>query len=100
MRGTFFLFPAQTSEKTNEKGGRVLDQSKWKKIGGGLALGAANSLFGGGGGMLAVPLLRAGGLPERKAHATAILVILPICLSSLFLYFFFLSNLPLNYKQF
>ena len=38
--------------------------------------------------MLAVPLLRAGGLPDRKAHATAILVILPICLSSLFLYFF------------
>lgn len=30
--------------------------------------------------MLAVPLLKATGMDEKKAHATAILVILPICI--------------------
>lgn len=52
----------------------------------GAAVGAANSLFGGGGGMLAVPLLQATGLDEKRAHATAILVILPVSLLSFFLY--------------
>lgn len=54
---------------------------KGKKIGmrffGGAFIGAANGLLGGGGGMLAVPLLRAGGLSPKRAHATAIAVILP-----------------------
>ena len=49
-------------------------------------VGAANSLFGGGGGMLAVPLLTTMGLDEKTAHATAILVILPISLFSFILY--------------
>lgn len=49
-------------------------------------VGAANSLFGGGGGMIAVPLLRKTGLDEKTAHATAILVILPISLFSFILY--------------
>ncbi len=49
---------------------------------GGALIGTANGVFGGGGGMLAVPLLRAGGLPTQKAHATAIAVILPAsCIS-------------------
>ena len=52
----------------------------------GAAVGAANSLFGGGGGMLGVPLLQKTGLDEKSAHATAILLILPI---SLFSYFFY-----------
>ena len=51
-------------------------------------VGAANSLFGGGGGMIAVPLLRKMGEREKEAHATAILIILPICAFSFFLYFF------------
>ena len=53
----------------------------------GTAVGAANSLFGGGGGMLAVPLLCATGYEEKQAHATAILVILPVCFFSVLLYF-------------
>lgn len=52
----------------------------------GCAVGAANSVFGGGGGMLAVPLLERTGLPSRKAHATAILVILPVSLLTFILY--------------
>ena len=54
----------------------------------GAATGAANSLFGGGGGMLAVPLLMKTGYEEKQAHATAILVILPVSLFSFLLYFF------------
>lgn len=54
----------------------------------GAATGAANGLFGGGGGMIAVPLLRAQGLEEKRAHATAIAVILPVSLLSFLLYAF------------
>lgn len=59
-----------------------------QKIACGVAVGGANSLFGGGGGMLAVPLLSHIGYDEKSAHATAILVILPVSLFSLILYFF------------
>ena len=52
----------------------------------GTAVGLANGLFGGGGGMLAVPLLQRVGLTEKRAHATAILWILPISLLSFSLY--------------
>ncbi|MBQ9113477.1 MAG: sulfite exporter TauE/SafE family protein [Clostridia bacterium] len=52
----------------------------------GSLVGAANSLFGGGGGMIAVPLLQKTGLTEKGAHATAILLILPICLLSFLIY--------------
>ncbi len=52
----------------------------------GSGVGIANGLFGGGGGMLAVPMLRGLGLDEKRAHATAILLILPVSLLSFFLY--------------
>jgi uncharacterized membrane protein YfcA len=55
----------------------------------GLAVGAANGLFGGGGGMLAVPLLLQTGYQQKQAHATAILVILPVSLLSFLLYVFY-----------
>lgn len=54
----------------------------------GAAVGLANSLFGGGGGMIAVPLLKKTGLSEKEAHATAILVILPVSAFSFLLYLF------------
>ncbi len=53
----------------------------------GVAVGVANSLFGGGGGMLAVPLLNATGYTQKEAHATAILVVLPVSFFSFLLYF-------------
>lgn len=59
-----------------------------EKIFCGLAVGGANSLFGGGGGMLAVPLLQRTGYSEKSAHATAILVILPVSFFSFLLYYF------------
>ena len=50
------------------------------------AVGVANSLFGGGGGMIAVPMLQRTGLQEKEAHATAILLILPVSLLSFVFY--------------
>lgn len=57
-----------------------------KRILCGCAVGVANSLFGGGGGMIAVPMLQRTGLTEKEAHATAILLILPVSLLSFIFY--------------
>ncbi len=49
----------------------------------GVVIGFVNGLFGAGGGMLVVPVLASVlGLGQKKAHATAILIILPLCLVS------------------
>ncbi len=57
-------------------------------LAGGLA-GLANGFFGGGGGMILVPLLTGTcRLDQRKAFATSVLVILPLCLLSSVIYFF------------
>ncbi len=52
----------------------------------GALVGAANSIFGGGGGMIGVPLLARTGMTEKEAHATAILLILPVSFLSFALY--------------
>ena len=53
----------------------------------GALTGAVNGLFGGGGGMVLVPLLRRWcGLEERKAFATCVAVILPLCVVSAAVY--------------
>lgn len=61
-------------------------RNNFKRILCGGAVGVANGLFGGGGGMLAVPLLEQTGLKGQRAHATAILVILPVSAFSFFFY--------------
>ena len=49
--------------------------------------GLANGLFGGGGGMVLVPLLsRFTDLPSRKLYATCVGVIFPVCAVSSLLY--------------
>jgi len=54
---------------------------------GGTAVGFINGFFGGGGGMLGVPLLNKGLKESTKtSHATAILVILPITIVSSIFY--------------
>ena len=54
---------------------------------GGIAIGFVTGLFGGGGGMLLVPLLVGVGLlDEKSAHATSIAVILPVVISSMIVY--------------
>ena len=64
-------------------------RSKWKyALAGGLA-GVANGFFGGGGGSVLVPLLTGCcGLSQRKAFATSVAVILPLCALSVAVYFF------------
>ncbi len=52
------------------------------------AAGAVNGLFGGGGGMIALPALERAGYPVRAAHATALAVVLPASLVSAAVYFF------------
>ena len=57
-------------------------------VAGGLA-GIANAFFGGGGGMVLVPLLTARcGLDQRRAFATSVAIILPLCALSSVIYLF------------
>ena len=61
--------------------------SVWKFALAGALTGVANGFFGGGGGCLLVPLLTGlCGLDQRKAFATSVAVILPLCLLSVVIY--------------
>ena len=64
-------------------------RSKWRyAVAGGLA-GIANGFFGGGGGSVFVPLLTGFcKLDQRKAFATSVAVILPLCALSAGIYLF------------
>ena len=56
---------------------------KWKLRLCGAAAGLVNGLFGGGGGMALVPLLSHWcGVEEKKAFATCVAVIFPLCILS------------------
>ncbi|MBP1737096.1 MAG: hypothetical protein H6Q60_977 [Oscillospiraceae bacterium] len=58
----------------------------WPALSGGLS-GFVNGFFGGGGGMLLVPLLvKKCGLDQRRAFATSVAVILPLCVLSSAIY--------------
>ena len=63
----------------------------------GSLIGAINGLFGGGGGMIAVPALTSVLKYKTKvAHATAIFIIAPVCLASAITYIingYFKANL-------
>lgn len=60
-----------------------LQKNLTKRLFGGSLVGAVNGLFGGGGGMIAVPVLTGIlGYGEKEAHATAIFVIAPVCAAS------------------
>lgn len=62
---------------------------KWKYALTGALAGMANGLFGSGGGLFLVPLLtRWAKLPQRKAFATSVAVILPLSLISAGVYWF------------
>lgn len=52
----------------------------------GVSVGLVNGIFGAGGGMLAVPILKKSGLNQKSAHANAVAVILPITVISAILY--------------
>ena len=54
----------------------------------GFLAGVINGLLGAGGGMLTVTILKKLGLSQKKAHATSVCVILPICIFSSFISLF------------
>lgn len=59
----------------------------FKRTSAGVLTGAVNGLFGGGGGMIAVPLLKGMlGYEDKQAHATAIFIIAPVCAASAIVY--------------
>lgn len=67
-----------------------MSRKKWlaPALSGGAA-GLVNGFFGGGGGMVLVPLLTGRcRLDQRKAFATSVAVILPLCALSSAIYFF------------
>lgn len=64
----------------------------------GSVIGILNGFFGGGGGMVCVPILeKVLKLKNKQAHATAIAVIFPLSLISAFIYVFngYIENFPL-----
>ena len=55
----------------------------------GSIIGFVNGFFGGGGGMICVPLLcKVIGIEEKKSHATTLLIMLPLSIASLVIYTF------------
>ena len=62
-------------------------KSTWKSVLAGAAAGLTNGFFGGGGGSVLVPMLtRVCGLDQRRAFATSVAVILPLCALSAAVY--------------
>lgn len=53
----------------------------------GLICGFLNGLFGAGGGVVAVPMLKSEGLEPKKAHATSVCIIFFLSLVSAVFYF-------------
>lgn len=63
--------------------------NKWWCAAAGGAAGMVNGFFGGGGGMVLVPMLTGKcGLDQRKAFATSVAVIAPLCALSSAIYWF------------
>lgn len=67
--------------------GLLKNTKLWSRLTAGGLAGLVNGFFGGGGGMLLVPMLvRQCGLTQRQAFATSIAVILPLCVLSSLIY--------------
>ncbi len=82
--GLFVVEYPSKFKKSNEKSGM---KEKSFAVFFGLVVGAVNGLFGAGGGMLVVPILSyLYGLSAKKSHATAIMIILPLCAVSAVVY--------------
>jgi len=58
----------------------------WRARLAGAAAGLANGLFGGGGGMVFLPVMARGHLSARQLYATCVAVIFPICIVSAAVY--------------
>lgn len=80
------------SKKTNNKGMKTKKKERtlWEKFVrfvSSVFIGVCNGFFGGGGGMVAVPFLQKGcKLDTKSSHATALVIIFPLCVVSLVVY--------------
>ena len=52
----------------------------------GIITGITNGLFGSGGGIIAVPMLKKSGMSTKEAHATSLALTLPLSITSCFFY--------------
>lgn len=52
----------------------------------GIVTGFVNGIFGSGGGIIAVPMLKRTGLDAKKSHATSLALTLPLSIVSVILY--------------
>lgn len=76
---------------------KIKTKNLWIKVICGSFVGFINGLFGGGGGMLVVPVFKDFlKFDTKKAHASAIFVILPLCITSIATYLL-TNNFNLNY---
>ena len=65
----------------------IIKSSKLKISLAGAAAGIINGFFGGGGGMVLVPFLRAySGMEEKSVFATSVAIALPMCVCSAIIY--------------
>ncbi len=64
-----------------------MKEARWRYLAAGAAAGLCNGFFGGGGGSVLVPALTGiCGLEQRRAFATSVAVILPLCALSAGIY--------------
>lgn len=71
--------------------------NKWQILLFGALIGVVNGFFGGGGGMIVVPMLnKLFNLEQKKAQATALFIILPISLVSTIVY---MCNNSVNFSE-
>lgn len=90
------MFKDDYVEKTNKK--QFSTKEKFLLILAGSGIGFLNGFFGGGGGMICVPILQSVlKLEAKQSHATAIAVIFPLSVISSFIYVFngYIESLPL-----
>lgn len=79
-----YIFAEMSTMQTCEKQPKI---SLFTLILFGLTVGFVNGFWGGGGGMICVPILvNLLKLPEKKGHATTILIMLPLCITSFIVY--------------
>ena len=62
----------------------------------GIITGLANGLFGSGGGIIAVPMLKKSGLSTKEAHATSIALTLPLSIVSSIFYYNIIKDIFTN----
>ncbi len=89
-----FVIPKRRQQRMDK---RELKKYFLLSLGGGF-IGFLNGFFGGGGGMVCVPVLnKIAKLDEKHSHATAIAIIFPLSLISAFIYVIngYIKSLPL-----